>query len=88
MAFEICFKVSGQEVLVDQIDDLLSQAMHRAIKTQIEDAVTPLITENSQLKVTAEITEDERLKLNITGNDQALITKAKQRLDSKMAKFQ
>ncbi len=87
MAFEICFKVQGQEVQIDQIEDLLSQAMHRAIQTQIEDAVNPLISENSQLKVIAEITEGEQLKLNLTSNDQILVDKAKARLDAKMAKF-
>lgn len=88
MAFEICFKVGGQEVNIDQIEDLLSQAMHRAIQMQIEDAIIPIISENSQLKVMAEITEGEQLKLNLTGNDQSLIEKAKSRLDTKMAKFQ
>lgn len=88
MAFEVSFKVSGQEVNVDQIDDILSQAMHRAILLQIEDAIVPIISEDSQLKVLAEITEGEQLKLNLIGTDQSLIEKAKSRLDSKMAKFQ
>lgn len=88
MALEICFKVGGQEVNIDQIEDLLYQAMHRAIQMQIEDAIIPIISENSQLKVMAEITEGEQLKLNLTGNDQSLIEKAKSRLDTKMAKFQ